>query len=55
MKTSALRRQIIRFNHYVPYPNAATGRQMLHKFLDLLVVAASGMGIAAILSLILVL
>lgn len=55
MKISALRQQIIRFNHYIPYPNAVTGRQMLHKFLDFLVIAASGMGIAAILSLMLVL
>lgn len=29
------------------YPNAATSRQLWSKFLDLLLVAASGMGIAA--------
>ena len=33
----------------VPYPNAATPTQVLHKFLDTLIVAASGAGLAAIL------
>ena len=31
----------------LPYPNAATRRQLLGRFLDLLLAAASGMGIAA--------
>ncbi len=31
------------------YPNAATRKEILHKVLDLLLVAASGMGIAAML------
>lgn len=32
-----------------PYPNAATRREVFHKLLDTALVAASGMGIAAIL------
>lgn len=32
----------------LPYPNAATRRQLLGKFLDLLLVGAIGMGAAAI-------
>lgn len=31
----------------IPYPNAATRREVLHKLLDTVLVAASGMGIAA--------
>lgn len=33
----------------LPYPNAATRREILHKLLDTALVAASGMGIAAML------
>ena len=38
----------------VPYPNAATRRQIFHKLLDTSLVAASGMGIAATLLLMMV-
>ena len=55
MKTAALRRRIVRFNTYIPYPNAATGRQMLQKVLDLILMAVCGAGIAAVLLFILVL
>ena len=55
MKTAALRRRINRFNTYAAYPNAATGRQILQKILDLILMAVSGMGIAAILLFMLVL
>ena len=34
---------------YIPYPNAATRRQQLHKFLDKCLVAASAVGIVAML------
>ena len=37
-----------------PYPNAATRRELLHKLLDAALVAASGMGIAAMVLLCLV-
>ncbi len=39
----------------IPYPNAATGREVLHKLLDTVLVAASGVGIAAIIMLVAVL
>lgn len=39
----------------IPYPNAATRRENLQKFLDALLIAASGMGIAAMLLLMMVL
>lgn len=39
----------------MPYPNAATHRELFHKLLDGALVAASGMGIAAIVLLCLVL
>ncbi len=39
----------------IPYPNAATGREVLHKLLDTALVAASGMGIAAIIMLLAIL
>ena len=38
----------------MPYPNAATRRQVLHQLLDSALVAASGMGIAAMILLFLV-
>lgn len=39
----------------IPYPNAATRREIFHKLLDGALVAASGMGIAAMVLLGLVL
>lgn len=39
----------------IPYPNAATRAEVLHKLLDTLLVAASGMGVGAILLLLMVL
>lgn len=46
---------IYRPEYTVPYPNAATRRQVAHKILDTLLLAASGMGIAVILLFLLVL
>lgn len=45
MKTTAVYRQ----NHTVPYPNAATRTEILHKILDTALIAASGMGMAVVL------
>ena len=39
----------------IPYPNAATRQEILQKLLDTALVAASGMGIAAMILLLLVL
>ena len=44
MKTVAMDRR-----DYIPYPNAATRRQQLHKFLDKCLVVASAIGIVTIL------
>lgn len=49
MKTAVTKHCIYRFANYAPYPNAATPRQVVHKILDLLLMAASGMGLAAML------
>ena len=38
-----------------PYPTAATRQEVIHKVLDTLLVAVSGMGIAAVLLLCMVL
>lgn len=43
------------FTVRIPYPNAATHREVLNKVLDTLLVAASGVGITAMLLLIMVL
>lgn len=43
------------FKNQIPYPNAMTRKEMLHKVLDTLIVAASGMGLAASLLLLLAL
>ncbi len=53
MKTSAKYRHLS--PRPLPYPNAATGRELLHRFLDLLLCAACGMGTAVTLLLLLVL
>lgn len=39
----------------IPYPNAATRREVFHRALDTLLVAASGMGIATVVLLCMVL
>ncbi len=48
MKTAVCKRTN-RFINRPAYPNAATRYEIIHKVLDLLLVAASGMGIAAML------
>ncbi len=40
-------------NTSIPLPNAATRRQMLHKTLDSLLMAASGAGLGAVILLLL--
>lgn len=54
MKATVCHRQNIVRHQPLPYPNAATRRQILQKFLDLLLVAACGMGMAAAVLLLLV-
>ena len=39
----------------LPYPNAATRREIIQKLLDSLLMAASGLGISAVLLLLMVL
>ncbi len=51
MRTAILRFR--RFVNYSPYPNAATPKQTLHRVLDILLVTASGAGMAATLLLLL--
>ena len=48
MKTIAYK---VRAIDRIPYPNAATGRELLHKALDTALVTASGIGIGAIIAL----
>ena len=52
MKTTAIRRTDFWSQPSLPHPNAATRREMIHKFLDLLIVGAVGAGLAASLLLI---
>ena len=51
MKTAVYKSNV----HPIPYPNAANREEILHKLLDTALVAASGMGIAAMVLLFLVL
>ena len=53
MKTATLKQRFQHFYTYPPYPNAATGRQILEKLLNAAIIAASGLGIAAIMLVIL--
>ena len=47
MKTAVACRPYKNIRPRVAYPNAATRRQMLHRFLDGVLMLASGAGIAA--------
>lgn len=49
MKTTTVYRSDYANRPHVPYPNAATRREVLNKFLDLLMMAALGVGAAAII------
>lgn len=55
MKTAAMNRSSYVSQPNLPYPNAATRRELVKKFLDLLLVAAMGAGAAAMFLLIMVL
>lgn len=55
MKTATIRRTDVNTLPRIPYPNAATKKELFHKFLDLLVIGAMGAGAAAMLLLVLVL
>ncbi len=47
MKTAVIRPTAAQMRHNIPHPNAATRKEMLHKFLDLLVMGAVGAGLSA--------
>ena len=55
MKTNAICRTDYANRPNLPYPNAATRRELLNKFLDLLLMGALGVGAAAIMLFVLVL
>lgn len=55
MKTTALYRTDYTTRPNLPFPNAATRREILHKFLDFLLMGALGIGTTAILLFLLVL
>ena len=55
MKTATARYTTVKKTPHIPYPNAATKKELLNKFLDLLLVGAMGAGAAAMLLLVLVL
>ena len=55
MKYATIKRSKMSAVPVVPYPNAATRREMLHKVLDLVLVCAMGAGTAACLLFFLVL
>jgi len=47
MRTAEMRHTCIHVHQNVPHPSAATRKEMLHKFLDLLVMGAVGAGLSA--------
>lgn len=47
MKTAVIRPTTMQMRQNIPHPNAATRKEMLHKFLDLLVMGAVGAGLSA--------
>lgn len=54
MKTATVRRYSYTANPQIPFPNAATRKELVHKFLDLLLMGAIGAGLAASLLFLLV-
>jgi len=55
MKTATAYARNYRSRQSIPFPNAATPRQVLHKIVDIALVAASGAGLGALLLLLLTL
>lgn len=55
MKTATIRKTSANALPNLPYPNAASRQELLHKVLDLLLVGAMGAGAAAVLLLLMVL
>lgn len=53
MKTATVYNRNYRTRTTIPFPNAATPRQVLHKIVDIALVAASGAGLGALLLLLL--
>ena len=49
MKTATARYTTVKKTPHIPYPNAATKKELLNKFLDLLLTAAICAGLAALL------
>ena len=49
MKTATIKRAQNNRMPVIPYPNAATKQELLHKFLDMILVGAIGAGLAACL------
>lgn len=47
MKAATIYRQMPVRRQALPYPNAATRKQIIHRFVDLLLVGAIGMAFAA--------
>lgn len=47
MKAATIYRQMTAHRRGLPYPNAATRKQILNRFVDLLLVGAIGMAFAA--------
>lgn len=54
MKTATAHRYAFTTNPRIPYPNAASRKELVHKFLDLLLIGAIGAGLAASLLFLLV-
>ena len=47
MKTVTIRNAQVKRHPQIPYPNAATRKEMLHKLLDLMITGLIGAGLAA--------
>lgn len=54
MKTATIRRTDLNTQPRIPYPNAATRKELVHKFLDMVLMGAIGAGLAASLLFLLV-
>ena len=47
MKTATMKRTAMKRTPQIPYPNAATKKELFHRFLDLAIMAVTGAALAA--------
>ena len=50
MKTATIKRNLQTTTPFLPYPNAATRQELLNKYIDKMLIAASCLGVTAMIT-----